>query len=119
MKEIIINDVDVSGCENYSALEHLKTNNGFDEHPDFCCNYIDHICINHPNCYYKQLKRLEQENAELKENGCEQCKHLDLYIKYKQTLQEIKEKCEETRRTGRKAYLPIDILDIIKKVGLE
>ena len=38
----------------------------------------------------KKNEKLKAENARLKENDCEQCKHLDLYIKYKQTLQEIK-----------------------------
>ena len=37
-----------------------------------------------------RIAQLVTENARLKENDCEQCKHLDLYIKYKQTLQEIK-----------------------------
>lgn len=41
------------------------------------------------------------------------------FSNYKQTLQEIKEKCNEARRTGRKAYLPIDILDVITKAEEE
>lgn len=52
----------------------------------------------------EEIELLRQENAELKaenerlkENDCEQCKHLDLYIKYKQTLQEIKEIIEECK----------------------
>jgi hypothetical protein len=36
------------------------------------------------------IVELKAENERLKENDCEQCKHLDLYIKYKQTLQKIK-----------------------------
>ena len=39
--------------------------------------------------------------------------------KYKDVLQEIKEKCNEARRTGRKAYLPIDILELITKAEEE
>ena len=39
----------------------------------------------------EQISELKAENARLKENDCEQCKHLDLYIKYKQTLQEIRD----------------------------
>lgn len=39
--------------------------------------------------------------------------------KLERTLREIKEKCNEARRTGRKAYLPIDILDVITKAEEE
>lgn len=35
--------------------------------------------------------------------------------KLEDALQDIKEKCNEARRTGRKSYLPIDILDVITK----
>lgn len=44
-KEIIIDGVDVSGCEDY------KVNNRFTCHPHICC------CHQRPNCYYKQLQR--------------------------------------------------------------
>ena len=64
---------------------------------------------------------LKAENAELKENDCEQCKHLDLYIKYKQTLQEIKkivtEPCidGENCNTCKSNCTNKDILDLITK----
>ena len=68
-KQIIIDGVDVSECENlmqgivlFGCMEDRKT-----------CS-----CMNNPNCLYKQLKRKEQE-----------CN------KYKQTLTEIKEIAEE------------------------
>lgn len=55
-KEIIIDGVDVSGCS-----ELFKTT----QRPQ--CALIDqYYCETNPDCYYKQLKRLEQENAELK-----------------------------------------------------
>ena len=58
-KQIIIDGVDVSGCENlmqgivpFGCMEDRKT-----------CS-----CMNNPNCLYKQLKRLEQENNILKQS---------------------------------------------------
>ena len=58
-KQIIIGGVDVSGCEFYC---------------DGCCteltdSYGDYIdkCTEYNNCYYKQLKRKEQECERLKE----------------------------------------------------
>lgn len=41
------------------------------------------------------LKAKEQECEELKKNNCEQCKHLELYMKLKATLTEIKEIMEQ------------------------
>ena len=60
-KQIIIDGVDVSGCEHFS----VHGCNG-------CCAYFleneDTIvdCKKYPNCYYKQLKRKEQECEKLK-----------------------------------------------------
>ena len=53
----IIDGVDVSGCECYN--------------PNIKMDCILHplqpdACKNNPNCYYKQLKRKEQECEELK-----------------------------------------------------
>ena len=117
-KEIIIDGVNVAGCEymlnnKIKGKQHCpaKAMPYAKETSCICRKSIDtpyNFCKHNPNCHYKQLKRLEfelkvtkadyeaseQENARLKENDCEQCKHLDLYIKYKQTLQEIKEIAE-------------------------
>lgn len=60
-KEIIIDGVDVAECEHINTLgKKIK-----------CVILQDDVCEIDPycegcNCYYKQLKRLEQENAELK-----------------------------------------------------
>lgn len=55
-EEIIVDGVDVAGCNEF--LE-----------PDGCdsADCASFQCDRNPNCYYKQLKRLEQENKELKE----------------------------------------------------
>lgn len=79
-------------------------NNGKCDNPNgMSCN-----CINNAICYYKELKRLEQENAELKENFEgqrnaykklnsmyeENCEYTG---KLEQTLQDIKEIAEGIR----------------------
>jgi len=52
-EKIMINGVDVSGCERLvSGLRY-----GYDDENE--CSPI--ICKNSPNCYYKQLKRKEQK----------------------------------------------------------
>lgn len=59
-KQIIINDVDVSGCECFYINA---------SHPERkeCINpYCKGLCEDNPNCYYKQLKRQEQECESLK-----------------------------------------------------
>ena len=57
-KPIIIDGVDVSGCEAYKD-EHCK-----DKTSIMFCN--TNLCSNFPNCYYKQLKRKEQECERLR-----------------------------------------------------
>ena len=102
---IIIDGVDVSGCISFDK------NNEY----NICC-YDDiredkipfaNFCVENKNCYYKQLKRKEQECEELKEE-CEEhrsnaesyCKSYqyscvvngkitDKALKYKQALDEI------------------------------
>lgn len=131
MEEIIIDGVDVTGCEHR-----------FD---DNLCALIDQYFCEDSDCYYKQLKRLEQENAELKaENerlktqyncyACGNCKGKEDYInlekhhkglrkqfdKKVQTLQEIK----AVAKTGMHCegmgcdFMP-KILDLITKAEEE
>ena len=102
-KQIIIDNVDVSGCEFYIDSKNLEFN----------CKQTpqSYFCKNQPNCYYKQLKRKEQECEELKKEleavyddckGCPTCNealyNANLYAKecreLKQTLAEIKEIAE-------------------------
>lgn len=65
-KQIIIDGVDVSGCDasqfNFDGCFYECKIKGFYNN----CFYID--CEDNPNCYYKQLKRKEQECKELKKN---------------------------------------------------
>ena len=125
-KEIIINGVNVAGCEHFK----------YDEIKKPICKsggctrvYKSCLCAGNADCDYKQLQQLKaenerkqemidrqwklleqcgvsaggelkrvsyllenlrQENERLKENDCEKCYHLDMYIKYKSCLQEIK-----------------------------
>ena len=82
-KQIIIDNVDVSGCRFYSEkLSTMKGTgsisvtkcNGFCTHnirglDDSSCYdiHIEYAKCKNNNCYYKQLKRKEQECEELKE----------------------------------------------------
>ena len=67
-KQIMIDDVDVSECEFFEECE-IKINDSE------CLAYSRHFyegtfydcCDEHPDCYYKQLKRKEQECEQLKE----------------------------------------------------
>ena len=73
-KQIIVNDVDVSGCE--FAVKPINDNRikchcakgllqiaKMQEQPE---SIKSGLCENNHNCYYKQSKRKEQENEELK-----------------------------------------------------
>ena len=66
-KEIIIDDVDVSGCDRLNAFPMQ-----FGEPHEICLTSFEQwggqekYCKDRPNCYYKQLKHKEQECEELK-----------------------------------------------------
>ena len=76
-EEIIIDGVDVAGCEymlnnKIKGKQHCpaKAMPYAKETSCICRKSIDtpyNFCKHNPNCHYKQLKRLEQENKELKE----------------------------------------------------
>ena len=101
--KVIIDGVDVSGCECSSQIDldiNIICNSNS---PKKCSGY----CKDNPNCYYKQLKRKEQECEKLKkmnEIGLQQW--IDMYNKadkerfeallqrdrYKQALDEMNRK---------------------------
>ena len=64
-KQIMIDGVDVSGCEHLTEIRGCWLST---------CDYLKHkgnitskVCKYNPNCYYKQLKRKEQECEELED----------------------------------------------------
>lgn len=89
-KQIIIDGVDVSGCENYGETM-AKTHN--------CTLYDEYLrpCKG-ADCYYKQLKAKEQECEELKKKcniyTCGICGNKEDCNKLYKTLAEIKEIAE-------------------------
>ena len=72
-KQIIIDGVDVSGCEWFGQID-LDINVICTSNSPKKCNAY---CKDIPNCYYKQLKRKEQECEELKEELYQNFKEKD------------------------------------------
>lgn len=71
-EEIIIDGVNVAECDAY------KDKHCMDKTSIMFCNL--NTCSNFPNCYYKQFKRLQAENKELK-HRCEVYHQCDEMIK--------------------------------------
>jgi hypothetical protein len=69
-KQIIIDGVDVSGCGEL----HINQANAI------ICEITGYLCEDRQNCYYKQLKRKEQECEELKEGYSELTDIVSPYI---------------------------------------
>lgn len=124
-KEIYIDGTDVSGCEFYSYIES-------DKYPHRCTCYKDMYGANMvcdladccKNCYYKQLKRKEQECEELKEaiDGLLKIQHqlADSCKKYEQALIEIKEIAEQISLpmgTGKRCNRVILANQILQKIN--
>ena len=104
-KEIIIDGVDVAGCEYFNKVTYEEPYCNIDEEHLYTCSSDE-------NCYYKQLQRVKAENEKLKKQyncyACGGCKGKEDYInlekhhkglrkqfdKFWNTLQEIKEIAE-------------------------
>ena len=72
MEEKIIDGVKVEECSYYNK-----------DNTPYCCEVWDNEC-EAQNCYYKQLKRLEEENEKIKKQyncyACGNCKGTEDYI---------------------------------------
>ena len=118
-KQIIIDGVNVSGCEKQGeTIAGITCGNG--ERIRFANEIITKhkLCKDNPNCVYKQLKRKNQELEELQEtiddfitdnnslysddgkqpsnlDELQECMQSSMneFVKYKQTLDEIEEFC--------------------------
>ena len=117
-KQIIIDNVDVSGCEYYFD-EKCRCMDASIMQDFYSCPQ----CNSNPNCSYKNWKRKEQECKKLNlkiielnsmnetlKSECENCGHLDLYMKLKQTLTEIKEIAEKGYESFQLTKLILDLI---------
>ena len=126
-QKIIINNVNVSECEFFEECEIkiddsecLAHSRHFYEGTFYDC------CDEHPDCYYKQLKRKEQECEELKEQFklaeplYQSCNIKDKKIKkYEQTLAYIKEIAEKEvkRAPDGETFARPEIKKILQKIN--
>lgn len=104
-KKIMINGVDVSGCELFDGSHKcICDKTGLDEYKKLrqldTVKYVN--CRDNYNCYYKQLKRKEKENEKLS--------------KYKQALKEIKELSAEFENRYGSFFLMEEILQKCNEV---
>lgn len=141
-KEIIIDGCNVRECaciiEDYYYQQANNLENGYKHIKNVCelgetgSEYYNLFCKDNPNCYYKQLKRKEQECEELHARtasiiysltggrlsysaytleGCEQAYHDQLEIDVERATKELQEElkakeqeCEELRRSITKIF---------------
>ena len=83
----IIDDVDVSGCEHLTEIQGCWLSTC--DYLKYKGNITNEVCKYNPNCYYKQLKRKQNELEELRQyhnKCCEEFKKekQDLIAKYNQ-----------------------------------
>lgn len=86
-KQIIIDGVDVSEC-----IFHSLTTMGYAGYN--YCKCFECVCKCHNDCYYKQLKRKEQEREALQMSDNEA----------KEIVAELEAECEELRRSILKIF---------------
>ena len=99
-KQIIIDGVDISKCKHYDEVFNYCDQSYLGEGGLLKNTKNPKRCGCSPNCYYKQLKRKEQECEELKEtiDGLLKIQYqlADSCNKYVQTLTKIKEIAEKS-----------------------
>lgn len=115
-KEIIIDGVDVTGCEFIGDIKNkfVKCTSWVHNSKKQVSGHWD--CEENKACYYKQLKRLEQENAELKAENERLKEKIESYVcsqncyaykqvdKYRHILQEIKDICKNSYTSASEDY---------------
>ena len=103
-KQIIVNGVDVSGCKYWKGYCRIAS----------LCDYPGHLCEVTSNCYYKQLKRKEQELQQAMDNYVQ----LDLQRvkEYNELVDLYKEKEEEAKHYLEEAEKFKNFLTEIKEI---
>lgn len=111
MNKTIINGIDVSECN----IRFNQFEKNICELGNRKLGELHYLCSENPNCYFKQLKRLQKENEELKKKiesyncnaNCYKYKETD---KYKQALEEIREmlKIAERAKSANKHFEYMD-----------
>lgn len=126
-EEVIVDKINLKECKYFKGVGCINSPFKF-----WGCTKLGGMCSEHPGCYFKQLKRKEQECEELKEY-LNQAKYLTegalrsyserQNIKYKQALYEIEINISEYQaltfdkpRTMRENDCIYNILDIIDEV---
>ena len=104
-KEIIIDDVDISGCEYCLKMTKYRCTIQRDVYK---C-----LCEENPNCHYKQLKRKEQECEKLKSDLTDLSKIIDCkngtILTFKEQLDQLKAENEKLKQENK------HLKDIINK----
>lgn len=96
MNKTIVNGIDISKCE---------FSDGLDWHIFCCCGDLReddisfrNLCEDNPDCYFKQLARIKEENVELQKDCPKVCKS----DSYKQALESIENYINNTCATSQR-----------------
>ena len=124
VKEIYIDGVNVAGCEHLTEIKGCWLSTC--DYLPYKGNITNQLCKYNDNCYYKQLKRLEQENKELKEKIKDKPLQCLLYndkqnkcalftktVAYRSALEEIREVLKDW---DNHVYNPQDLVKRIDEV---
>ena len=92
-KQIIVNDIDVSGCEHLTEIEGCWVSTC--DYLPYKGNITNELCKYNPNCYYKQLQREKQNSQEARDTAIKEFNRAE---ELKTLLKRKEESYEELRQ---------------------
>lgn len=106
----IIDDVDVSGCEHLTEIQGCWLSTC--DYLKYKGNITNELCKYNPNCYYKQLKRKEQECEKLR-FPMSDTNYAILTKEEFEQLDQLKAENEELKNEIEACYNQVEDFDII------
>lgn len=101
-KETIINGIDVSECEQIFVQKN-------------CALLDQEYCEDNPDCYFKQLKRLQEDNEKIKKQyncyACGNCKGKEDYINLEKHHKGLRKQFDELVKRNNTLSLRIEELE--------
>lgn len=112
-EEIIIDGVNVAGCEHLTEIKGCWLSTC--DYLPYKGNITNQLCKYNDNCYYKQFKRLQEENEKIKKQyncyACGNCNGKEDYINLEKHHKGLRKQFDELAKRNNILSLRIEELE--------